>query len=925
MEDKRKIRVSVVGNYLEPLERPLRTDENIILECFINSCSPLAMVGNLDPAYVKYENDINMPMQSLLNLRKNLSSMLSRDKETFNQNYNLQPTGKEVRYLNDTDYIVVMNTSIGYSLFLKNDIVYSDTYTQNAFINDIKGDKSYIRQSFPFFESFNWKYYYEKFIDVIINEYDSDHIIFIKTNSASWYMDAQNICQFENKASQFRNRVEEIDEYFIEKTGCHVIDEQYNFIPAKKEACAFAFSSKSPEFYNRLKDDIVEIIHKKTNLNYENSPGLIKKIINLTMSNRHKNKSSKISQPINLFEKTLRLKLSSDIINKNSANILIIQKDKLSLFDIEERRLDKDNAFFGDILKLHKFLDAKSGFNLSDYTVSLISEKTSLDEIIDFYLLELYTKYFKLNINDIISVYMLYQKSENKEKFKNAVLNIANNSDCLPINASRKFYRKNIEFLKNYPYIQPELIKSCLTDKIFIRLENESYIAIDFSDTDFIKKIDLNITKVLDHMKIIDDGYVCPIESVDALCKSYAFYIEKANRGEGEKPCYITFQDLESFCLSLYYIDYKDILTSENFVISLANDKADISKYKPICDLSFLLKNNTKICVVRSGLTDQICYYTLSQMLGEKNEIYYDDTIYLYLSLLNGFEIKNFAKADISKRLISNLLSKKLLDQINSANKLPELLFKNGLYDTALVSNETSKLDQYKLCSKVYSYTGYSQASMSLINRNIDFKPTFYYALIRPEVFMLEKSFDMSDYIEFPPFDELNQSLADKMLSCDAVVIHIRLGDFVTFGFDVDNGYYIESISKLLEISEYNNKKYFIFSDNIPYVKQHSSEYGFDLLKGSEIYYIDHNKYEESYRDLQLMTMAKIIIASGSGLVRMAAVMSKRCEQVFLWKTEVLELWEKIGKKNKYDIGAYSKSYRLDYKKLAPKSNAVPS
>lgn len=185
---------------------------------------------------------------------------------------------------------------------------------------------------------------------------------------------------------------------------------------------------------------------------------------------------------------------------------------------------------------------------------------------------------------------------------------------------------------------------------------------------------------------------------------------------------------------------------------------------------------------------------------------------------------------------------------------------------------------------------------------------------------MLNKKFDVNDYIEFPAFDEKNQGIADKMLSCDAVVIHIRLGDFVSAGYDVDNDYYAESISKLSAVSEYTDKKYFVFSDNIPYVKQHASEYGFDLLGNSEIVYIDHNKDEESYRDLQLMTLAKIIIASGSGLVRMAAVMSKRCEQVFLWKTDILELWEKIGKKNKYNIGSYSKNYRLDYSKFKPKS-----
>ncbi len=185
---------------------------------------------------------------------------------------------------------------------------------------------------------------------------------------------------------------------------------------------------------------------------------------------------------------------------------------------------------------------------------------------------------------------------------------------------------------------------------------------------------------------------------------------------------------------------------------------------------------------------------------------------------------------------------------------------------------------------------------------------------------MMDKSYDIKQYIRFPAFDETNKLIADKMLSCDAVVVHIRLGDFVSFGFDVDNDYYIESIKKLLEIPDYTNKKFFIFSDNIPYVKSHYKEYGLDLAGDSEVIYIDHNKGESSYRDLQLMTLAKIIIASGSGLVRMARAMSDRCEQLFLWRTDVVELFEKVGKKNKYEIGAYSKNYRVDYSKHTPKT-----
>lgn len=79
-----RARLTIIANYLEVLERPLRMKE-IYTDCIINACSPLAMVGKYDEYFEKYEKDSNTSMPTLLNIRKNLSAMLSRDTETFNR------------------------------------------------------------------------------------------------------------------------------------------------------------------------------------------------------------------------------------------------------------------------------------------------------------------------------------------------------------------------------------------------------------------------------------------------------------------------------------------------------------------------------------------------------------------------------------------------------------------------------------------------------------------------------------------------------------------------------------------------------------------------------------------------------------------------------------------------------------------------
>ena len=107
------------------------------------------------------------------------------------------------------------------------------------------------------------------------------------------------------------------------------------------------------------------------------------------------------------------------------------------------------------------------------------------------------------------------------------------------------------------------------------------------------------------------------------------------------------------------------------------------------------------------------------------------------------------------------------------------------------------------------------------------------------------------------------------MLECDAVVLHIRRGDFVSLGWNADLEFYRESLEKLKNISDYENKKFFVFSDDISWCEQHVLELGLDMFESPDIIFIKHG-HEDAWIDLYLMMQGKIIIGSGSGLVRMA-------------------------------------------------------
>lgn len=886
---EKKIKVQMIGNYLEALKGPLRR-KGILFDSTINACNPLAMEGKRKSDNLKYCNDINH-MPTLLNIRKNLSQMLSRNPENFNQNYNLQPRGVEVRYKNDSDYIIIYNTVMGYALFEKDGTVYSDTWPQNQFINDIKADTAYKRHSFPFTDDFNWKYYYDKFINAVLNEYDSQHIILIKINSAQWYMDGTSIKAFDGKSSLYRNRIEQMDEYFIRETHCLCINERYNYIPPSYSTSTFPFASSGDFSDKKVADNILEIINGNAK-KYE------------PHFHRYDNRLAAL----------ISNKFCSEIYEENIESIEIIEKSWLSL----DKLCSEDNDFYSDVLKLKDFLSEENICTLSDYALKLLNDESELNDKVNIDLIELYTRYMKLNINDIIAVYMIYSKYDNKGDFKAVVRNITRNTDCLPVIAAKEFKQKNLDYLKTYPCIQSDLLQDIADKNIFIRLENNCFILLSPNDDHPMDTIHLDIDETVNYTRIIDSGYACSIEQADSLCSNLSFYVEKARRGEGKTPIKIKFDSTEEFKKYINLIDFSDLLETEQFVLCLSGSDYSVTDYKPKTDLSFLFKKGTMLCHLSSGLADQISYYLVAKRAQEENsgEVYFDDIPIIKNYAFNGTEeLMKIINEDISERLFSNIFNKKLISELIKAEKTPDVLYQSGCKHLVVVSSDKRRMTGVNLCNRLF-YTS-TECMNDFFSYNFDL--TYYLSLIRPERMMINSNFNPLNYISFPEYDtDENLKIAEQMNNCDAVAIHIRRGDFITFGITDDMDFYKESLEKLKEIPDYSNKKFFIFSDDIPWCKSHLDEIGFTAFPNADITFVDHNKGADSYRDMQLMTEAKIHIGGSSGFSHVIPVLSRKNEVYMQYNLPVMEIFKKAGKINKYDIGKYSKAYRTNWGSPTP-------
>ena len=110
------------------------------------------------------------------------------------------------------------------------------------------------------------------------------------------------------------------------------------------------------------------------------------------------------------------------------------------------------------------------------------------------------------------------------------------------------------------------------------------------------------------------------------------------------------------------------------------------------------------------------------------------------------------------------------------------------------------------------------------------------------------------------PKDKKNKNLIEQINAGNSISIHVRRGDYNSSAWskthDVikDKTYYSNAINYLNE--KIKNPHYYIFSDDIPWVKENLE------FPGST--FVDHNKGKNAYIDMYLMSLCKHNIIANS-------------------------------------------------------------
>ena len=148
------------------------------------------------------------------------------------------------------------------------------------------------------------------------------------------------------------------------------------------------------------------------------------------------------------------------------------------------------------------------------------------------------------------------------------------------------------------------------------------------------------------------------------------------------------------------------------------------------------------------------------------------------------------------------------------------------------------------------------------------------------EKYFAEKEQTIRKDFEFKnSFTEANHECAKKIKNCNAVAVHIRRSDYITNPqINSTHGtctieYYTNAINLLK--SKFQNLNFFFFSDDMDWTTLH-----FVSIENS--FFVNHNKNEDSFHDMHLMSLCNHFIIANSSFSWWAAWLGLDNEKVVI-------------------------------------------
>lgn len=258
-----------------------------------------------------------------------------------------------------------------------------------------------------------------------------------------------------------------------------------------------------------------------------------------------------------------------------------------------------------------------------------------------------------------------------------------------------------------------------------------------------------------------------------------------------------------------------------------------------------------KVIKIKGGLGNQMFQYAFYKSFENRSETYVNFDFFKKNKAHNGLELEKLFEIELeNNELIDFLLRKNFITNfIRSISKKLGLLkiykFEDTCYEEKIIKDKTNLI----------IYDGYWQSEKYFKNIEVEIKKEF----------------------TFPKLDIKNQDIAIQIKNEESVSVHVRRGDYIgnkVLGGLITKEYYEKAMEY---IERYIQKpKYYIFSDDIEWCKKELD------LDGREVIFITHNKGEESYKDMQLMSLCKHNIIPNSSFSWWGAWLNKNPNKIVI-------------------------------------------
>lgn len=282
-----------------------------------------------------------------------------------------------------------------------------------------------------------------------------------------------------------------------------------------------------------------------------------------------------------------------------------------------------------------------------------------------------------------------------------------------------------------------------------------------------------------------------------------------------------------------------------------------------------------KIQFLNGGLANQAFQYIFARYyeLTYPGEcMYMDDTYFAQNTVHNGYELEKVfgIKAHMLSQCFDDEVWSFILEERRKGKSVPTILCENGI-------------ETYMISEVGYNFKGFNpfEGNVKIIPCN-EYIPqiltaegdVYYHGYwINKHWFEKYKENFLREF-SFPEIpDEENRERMNRILSVKSVSIHIRRGDYVDLGWEFNADIYKGMIKCFTENCG-ADWELFVFSDDIPWCREHQEEMGFHKFR--KVHYIEGNVKGRNYIDMQLMSQCEAMIMSNSAFCYLAALLNTR-------------------------------------------------